>query len=337
VNETERDREVDAAWRAVSREEPPPALDAAIRAQARRAIGTAPGGARRRYWSYPLAAAATVAALAIGIAQLTPPERVAPTLVAEQAVAPQQAANETSRQSAAADARSAASPAPAPAATVPAAPRAIPPPTTLAQKTPAESPSAAIGAVTRERAAAPTPQALAKKQLQAKEDVAARDKLAAAPAEKPAAAAAAGAPGVEERAPASPPRSEPFPASPAAADARRDAYAKTPKSESNGPTRMAAAQAPRSAGGPSPAPSSSGGVENESRIEAKVAAVDAAKTKDAAGRSVEDWIKRIRELRNAERFDDMTKELAAFRAAFGERADALLPADLRAMEPRPPK
>jgi hypothetical protein len=68
----------------------------------------------------------------------------------------------------------------------------------------------------------------------------------------------------------------------------------------------------------------------ESRVAAtKLANTDEAKAKDAGARSVEDWIKRIRDLKNEGRFDDSAKELAAFRVAFGERADALLPPDLR--------
>jgi lipoate-protein ligase A len=68
---------------------------------------------------------------------------------------------------------------------------------------------------------------------------------------------------------------------------------------------------------------------------AKVATADEAKAKEAAARSVEEWIKRIRDLKNAGRQDDAAKELAAFRTAYGERADALLPADLRAMQAQP--
>ena len=317
MSEIERDREVDAAWSAASREQPPPALDAAIRAEARRAVAAAPRGARRRHWSYPLAAAATVAALAIGIAQLTPPEQVTPTVVAEQEAAPRQAANEMAR-------RADASSAPAPSAT--------PPPATPAQRLPAEAPSAVVEGAVRERAAAPAPQALAKKQLQAKEEVAARNKLAAAPAEKPT-AGASGAVGVEERTPAPLPRSEPFPASPLPGNARRDANARAPTSQSDVPARTAAAQAPRTAGAPPPAQPAAGTAQAESRIEAKVSSIDEAKSKDAAGLSVEDWIKRIRELKSTGRFDEAAKELAAFRSAFGERADALLPPDLRAWTP----
>ena len=70
---------------------------------------------------------------------------------------------------------------------------------------------------------------------------------------------------------------------------------------------------------------------------AKVAAADEARTKEVAAHSVEEWIKRIRDLKNAGRQDEAAKELAAFRAAYAERADALLPADLRAMNAPAPK
>ena len=68
--------------------------------------------------------------------------------------------------------------------------------------------------------------------------------------------------------------------------------------------------------------------------EAKVATV---KAKEGAARRVEEWIKRIRDLKNAGRQDEAAKELAAFRNEYGERADALLPADLRAMTAPAPK
>ena len=68
--------------------------------------------------------------------------------------------------------------------------------------------------------------------------------------------------------------------------------------------------------------------------EAKVATV---KAKEGSARSVDEWIKRIRDLKNAGRQDEAAKELAAFRNEYRERADALLPADLRAMKAPAPK
>jgi hypothetical protein len=54
---------------------------------------------------------------------------------------------------------------------------------------------------------------------------------------------------------------------------------------------------------------------------------------EAPQRSVDEWIALIRRLKAEGRNDLAAKELAAFRARYQERADALLPADLR--EPRP--
>ena len=71
--------EVDAAYARAATETPPPRLDAAIRAAARRAVHAAPGaapvsarrGADRRTW-WPLATAATLAVIIVGIVQVAP-------------------------------------------------------------------------------------------------------------------------------------------------------------------------------------------------------------------------------------------------------------------------
>ena len=75
------DDKLAAAWRDASREEPPAALDDAMRAAARRAVGAGPSRARHMH-SWPLAAAAIVAVIAIGIVHMAPPEQVTPTVVA---------------------------------------------------------------------------------------------------------------------------------------------------------------------------------------------------------------------------------------------------------------
>ncbi|MEO7500611.1 MAG: hypothetical protein ABIX11_13590 [Casimicrobiaceae bacterium] len=76
-----RDPALDAAWRAQATDTPPPALDAAILAAAHRAVKSAPakvgrGGEATRPWRWwtPLAAAAAIGAIAIGVLQLAPPE-----------------------------------------------------------------------------------------------------------------------------------------------------------------------------------------------------------------------------------------------------------------------
>ncbi len=82
-----RDPRFDAAWRAHSREEPPAALDDAIRAAARREAHAGPrpvdaaaphiaSALRPQRWWWPLAAAATIGAVAIGLLQLAAPDRV---------------------------------------------------------------------------------------------------------------------------------------------------------------------------------------------------------------------------------------------------------------------
>src|SRR5512139_3867117 len=59
-----RDDRVSSAYRELPGEGPPAALDAAIQATARRAVGSRPGAARR--WQVPVSIAA-VLALAIGV------------------------------------------------------------------------------------------------------------------------------------------------------------------------------------------------------------------------------------------------------------------------------
>lgn len=105
-----RDRSLKQAWRQASDEQPPPELDAAIMAAARKsaqdrgaATKTVPASPRpRNRWMQwqPLAAAATVAGLAFILVQLMPRDRdVAPRIRMEESV-PAQAAKEVPVQSA---------------------------------------------------------------------------------------------------------------------------------------------------------------------------------------------------------------------------------------------
>ena len=150
MNETERNRQLDAAWSAASREEPPAPLDAAIRDASRRAVDAAPRSRRDKHWWYPLAAAATVAVLAVGIIQLTPPEQVAPTIVADMTVAPREANKDVARPVAPADTKIVEPSTPISAA--------APPPATPSP--PAQTPArraqmAASGSLAGERSEAP--------------------------------------------------------------------------------------------------------------------------------------------------------------------------------------
>jgi hypothetical protein len=303
MSEIERDHRIDAAWNAASREAPPPALDAAIRAAARRAVDATPGPRRNKHWWYPLAAAATVAVLAVGIVQLTPPEQVAPTIVADMAAAPREAQKDVEQRSAAVD-------------TMPAAP-----PTEAPVK---PAPVAAAGALSSERARAIAPREMKKQALEAARESSPQDQLASAAPNTVAPAPA------RRPAPAMQPRSEAFPAAPVA-ESRRDAYQEERAPAAN--VSAASRQVNRSEVGAAVEPPQA-----QSRMAAaKVAHTDEVKAKDASARSIEEWIKRIRDLKNVGRVDEAAKELAAFRAAYGERADTLLPNDLRAMKVPAPR
>jgi hypothetical protein len=314
---SETDRELDAAWRVASREEPSAALDAAIRAAARRAVDAGPARARRARW-WPLAAAAAVAVIAVGIVQVTPPEQVTPTIVADSAplagatkkdldkpTAPAPPATVAPARSVAEPAAEAVSPeragnalrkqlAQAPAATQPVARGA------LEEKRAAESSGTASANVSAQFAAAPERDRALKSKLE----------MAPAPAEKAAAV----------------PRSDPFPATP---EARSTTNAPAPAAP---PAAVAAAK---------PMVASSAGAlaarADEAQSSAPTAldkvAADRERAKDAAPRPADEWIKLIRRLKSEGRNEEAAKELVAFRAAYKDRSDALLPADLREAKP----
>jgi hypothetical protein len=80
-----RDAALDAAWRAHSLDEPPAQLDAAILAAAQAAVAAGPrdaradaaGAARPQRWWKPLAAAAMLGAVVIGVSRLLPQDQAA--------------------------------------------------------------------------------------------------------------------------------------------------------------------------------------------------------------------------------------------------------------------
>lgn len=334
MNETERDREVDAAWRATSRETPPPALDAAIRAAARREVGARPGGAHgaRRWW--PLAAAAAVALVAVGIVQMTPPEQVAPT--ADRTVTDMPTAKREAKQ----DAAKPASPKP---------PSAFPVPVV---KGAAEAPDDGA-TVEREAATGPkkraavAPAAEQQRKTAPREDAASdKREIAAAPAEPQGQSAAASKESAPS--PASPPvaamrRNESFVPSPPAMDATTPSPPNAPApsstlAESRKPSAPAAAgaiTAPATSNAQE-APAAESEAPRQKAL-AKLATRDEGRAKDAP-RPPAEWIALIRKLKSEGKTVEAAKELTAFRAAYKERADALLPDDLRepkAQEPAP--
>jgi len=301
MNENERDPRLDAAWSAASREQPPPALDAAIRAAARRAADSGPRGKRSKHWWYPVAAAATVALFAVGIAQLTPPERVAPAAVSDTAPAPGELRQDSV----------------APAAEAASAPSAAPSPPPMQRRYAPEEPAPATAAKVTGEHSRPAP-AMAGKKTAGASDAKRRPPEGPAPQDRAAAEAAGAGQGAPSalRAPAAPPSSNPFPAAAPAAQSGRDENLGTGSLNATAPPAAAPA-----------APMAS------RAAVARAAPASDALTQTAAERRVEEWIKRIRDLKNAGRQDDAAKELAAFRSAYGAQADALLPADLRSSKP----
>lgn len=281
-----RDPDVDAAWRAASRERPPQELDAAIAAAARRAVGAGP---TRAWW--PVAAAAVIAVVAIGIVEMTPPEQVAPTAM--------------------------------PAAPQPRGEPAAQPPgrqdTMREQRQPA--------AAATERAQPGAAEAARKVRRVSPPPVAASEAPRAAPA-----------PG------------NPFPASPSDASEPSNAAAPSIDRLAAKPAApQAGQQAPSTAGAgaqqssatagngsrqAAPAQAAGAVASDEPQALAKRARDNEVKKQEAAQlRTVDEWIGLIRRLKAQGRNDLVAKELSAFRARYGERADMLLPADLRDAKP----
>ena len=327
----EHEREIAEAWREASGEEPPPALDAAIRAEAHRAVDARPGRAHRQ-WRYPAATAATVAVLAFGIARMTSRDAIEPIIVADRAprqaqVAAPPPSREESTQLPDALAPSSSHEAARTPHAMADAKRAF-----LPQDIPAPAPSSPLakeaprkpeGVSVDRFAAAPAPPA------------ARVDERAAGSPSAPAKVATTDAPsGIAsktEPSPSSAPQSAPPAASSnqpeensvaggtiterASLDTRtsRDAHALTPG------TQALASKVQRQTAASAPAYASN--------------ATDELKAKEAGAESVDDWIARIRTLRSSGQLDAATREIVRFRSVYGDRANALLPSDLRGIAP----
>jgi hypothetical protein len=270
------DPRFDAAWHAASHEEPPTALDDSILAAARRAVGAGPQRSEssehassglvsrvpeatspERWW-WPLAAAATIGAIAFGLLQLKPAENGSAGTVSDMP------ANAT-RQ------------APAPAQVPAPAPSRAPEPEsarpTESRGAPAENPSH------------PTPSPPMRNE-------AAPERLADASPAAGSLAARGSAASPRENVSSSPPA----PPVEGAAETRP-----MPTTLAEGKQAVATASDERS-------------VETRAR--------------DGARLPIVDWITRIRRMRDEGRFDDVSKELAAFRLAYPDH-EQRLPADLR--------
>jgi hypothetical protein len=170
--------------------------------------------------------------------------------------------------------------------------------------------------------------------------------------ESPAASAAA-TPAAPQEARAAAKPGNPFPAVPSDASPAANAAAAPPTDRlvvkpaaethmqtSAPPAATAAAPAPEEARQPA-SPRAAGALAARSEAApsnapaalARRAPDGEAKSGEPEPRTVDDWISLIRRLRAEGRSDLATKELTAFRALYKERADALLPADLRGPPP----
>ena len=337
-----REPRFDAAWRAASNEEPPKALDDAIRAAARREVragpqtaearaATVPSALRPERWWAPLAAAATIGAIAIGILQLANPDKVDVPgsdrhIVSDMPAAPAKA---NVREESASDAAPASTtaeraargrvmaPAPAPVQSPAAAPP--PPPAPALRKDAAFADSFKERAATN--AATPVAEPFPADAIKRETKQAAESAPPPPPASMPVESGAAGLPASK------------LVAAPELATkgaSMRDAQsAAAPIAQSLAPKPAAPMRRMQESEG-ARAPATAGGGTMSAEIDA---AVDT-RAKTQPKLAVPDWIALIRKLRDENKMDEAVKELTAFRAAHPDH-ERLLPPDLRDWKPVP--
>ena len=328
-----RDDAVERAWRERSRETPPAAIDDAIRAAARRAVGAKPQGkpavaeAREPWrWWMPLAAAATIGAIAIGVIQSLPHEAGEPTVVSDAATAARQAAPGTpvprpeptaapaSTQPSESVRAAAAPEAPAPTAgRAPSSAATVSPPAAVAP-----APQRADARIEQKAAteAAPAPPAARDTMLAATSKRAESD-VAAARTGGSTAGFVATPPPIVAAAPAPVPAAAPPGAAGASAPAARS------RDET---AADAAARPPAPARTPAMAKLEAAPAGSEAMRERAAAAPAAAQ--GAAVKLPEAFVAEIRRLLAANDPEGAARELRAFRQAYAD-ADARLPSELR--------
>ena len=349
-----RDEPVDRAWREHSRETPPASLDDAIRAAAHRAVGSKPAVAEAREpwrWWMPLAAAATIGAIAIGVIQNLPNESTEPMIVSDSTTAARKPAAESRTE--------------APAPVAPASPQPGIAPGSLEASGAARQQPATASA---ERAAAPAPPRaqppaeapstrLAEAPVTGKRRVdtttESKERLAAA---KPSAEQAA-----EQRAPDAQVAALAKRAESDTTDARKverestSGFVASPPPAAAPPVVAAApapASAPATASGLAAPPSGMRGAENATeaaarpKLAARAPAASMADAREAAAmrdraaaapvgaqgsavKAPDAFVAEIRRLLAANDGEGAARELRAFRQAYAD-ADTRLPVELRA-------
>ena len=289
------DPALDALLREHSTQTPPAAVDAAILAAAHRAVGSAPHAAlatRAWRWWMPIAAAAVIGVIVIGVLPL------APTIVEETAPVVSDSPASGPRPQPRSDASSTIATPDDKAAAGAVLPRAEPP------RQEVEPPRTAAK---RERgnAAPPGPHTTA---ADARKD-------GAPISEAPAKNAGRELP-LERKAPAAPPPAE----------MRKEQAGALGAAPQAGALRAS----PPAAAPMSPGTSASPQLASPPETSAQQDALSRDKRDDFGTRphTADEWIARIRTLRREGRLPEAIRELAGFRAAFTE-ADALLPPDLR--------
>lgn len=296
----ERDPALDAAWRAYSVETPPPALDAAILAAARREVKSRPRAAddtlaearEPSRWWWGLAAAATIGAIAFGLVQMVPSPAPDEAMVATDL--PAGSGSTTAPAAAPAERAAEAAPPVAIAPPAPAAPALAPVPRgDAAPDTPARRPAIAT----------PSPAI-----------VAAPDPFPAAKREEPQEQALTLRQG------------EP-----------RDAAVPSPPPPP--PSLLAAPPAPvivAPAIPAAPAPAAAGAARERAQGDEGFRARASKATSEAALAPAVDYVRRIEALLAAGRTDEATQELQRFRAAYPD-ADERLPDGLREFAAKVPR
>ncbi len=294
------DPRVDEAWREASREEPAASVDAALLAAAHREVGAKPQtvgarearAARQQWW--PLAAAATVAAIAAGVLQLATPDQVGAP--AEQAIVSDVPVAEKAGN-----------------AVTPGLGDNLTPPSVAPAPPTVNKPNGGDGA--RIRSEVPRMDASPRPAPVGSAPELKRQVPAALPILPPAAEPFPGAPkaAAEAVAPSAAPAVVP-PADPAL---RKEAPSSPVAVGNLSAERASLAPAPRAKMAANMATSPA----------ADTGAADA-RVKDRTPLPVTEWIALIRRLRDEGKTAEAAKELAAFRAAHADH-EKLLPPDLR--------
>jgi hypothetical protein len=356
---SERDPELEKLYREHSREEPSSALDARILAAAHRAVDSGPRKAgaeatRPQRWWMPLAAAAAIGVIAIGVVQQMPhetaidptwdtphPSSLPPQGKRDPVTAPAPA---TPPPASAPAPATQAPPAPAPAPIAqPAAPppRAQPPAAMMEQRKPGADDGARARKQKEAPAAAPPPPVPAPPTPAAKPAMpqsappppARENKLAAEPVPFPAAPAPAPAEKKTEMTSADTAKRDAPPGQPMMG-LRKDSV---PRDQSQVGAAMAPRPPPPPAPAAAPAPAPAPAFAGRSRLSSEAAGNVAQSQRleqemQTLARDPDAWIARIRKLRDEGNAAQALRELKEFRALVAD-AEQKLPADLKSLQP----